>query len=164
MQEKTGIAFCAHTYSETGRPPRVICAAPILVPKELNADELPLRGLYDHPDFVDLISAKDFGLEQTVENKRLLGILAATVPDGLKELTAMITDPIKLTDPISCHETNGIFCIRIGDRQYNVPVPDPNDAFLTTGQQRELPFAAVLAALSAWCSGYAVTFYPGDLI
>lgn len=164
MQEKTGIAFCANTYAQTGRPPRVICAAPVLVPDEPGADELPLRELYDHPDFIDLISTKDFGLEQTIQGKKLLGVLVATVPEGLEELLSMITVSEKLSNPVSCHETEGIFCIRIGDDQYNVSASHCEDTFLTQEQQKELPSAAVLAALSAWCTGYAVTFYSGDMI
>lgn len=65
MQEQNGVAYCASTFSKEGSPPRTVFAAPAYVPVTMSDDDLPLQRLYDHPDFIDLISAQEFGLEQT---------------------------------------------------------------------------------------------------
>lgn len=64
MQEKRGVAHCASTFASDGCPPAAVYAAPVFVPVTMDTDDLPLQELYDHPDFVDIISAREFGLER----------------------------------------------------------------------------------------------------
>ena len=102
MQEKNGVAYCASTFAANGCPPRTVCAAPVFVPVTMSTDDLPLREMYDHPDFIDLISAQEFGLEQTTHEKLLLCIVAAATPDALHALIEMIVPAQPLTPRAVC--------------------------------------------------------------
>ena len=77
MQEKRGVAHCASTFVSDGCPSAVIYAAPVFVPVTMDTDDLPLQELYEHPDFVDIISAREFGLEQTAHDRLLLCVVVS---------------------------------------------------------------------------------------
>lgn len=66
MQEKRGVARCASTFVSDGCPPAVVYAAPVFVPVTMDTNDLPLRELYDHPDFVDIVSASSFWISSGV--------------------------------------------------------------------------------------------------
>ena len=105
MKERNGVAYCASTFEKNGCPPRMVCAAPVFVPVSMTADELPLQQLYDHPDLIDLISAQEFGLEQSTHEKLLLCVVAAATPEALRELLSMVTATGMLTAVADCTET-----------------------------------------------------------
>lgn len=69
MLEKPDAAHGASASAANGCPPTTVYAAPVFVPGTMDTNSLPLQKMYDHPDFVDLISAREFGLEQTTHDR-----------------------------------------------------------------------------------------------
>ena len=115
MQEQNGVAYCASTFSKEGSPPRTVFAAPAYVPVTMSDDDLSLQRLYDHPDFIDLISAQEFGLEQTGHGKLLLCVVVAAAPGALRELMGMITSDVTLLPCAQCRECDNSLRLSIGD-------------------------------------------------
>ena len=159
MQERNGVAYCASTFAKNGCPPRTVCAAPVFVPATMSADDLPLEALYDHPDFIDLISAQEFGLEQTAHENLLLCILAAATPASLRELLAMIVPAAPLTPAAGCAEAENGLAVRMEHTRFTVPAEEQPGAFLDAMRRQQLPLPAMLAALTTWCTGYGCTLY-----
>lgn len=159
MQEKNGVAYCASTFAANGCPPRTVCAAPIFVPVTMSTDDLPLREIYDHPDFIDLISAQEFGLEQTAHEKLLLCIVAAATPDALHALTEMIVPAQPLIPRAVCEGYSSTLHICSDGARYDIPAEEQSGAFLAAMQDQQLPLPAVLAALTTWCTGYQATLF-----
>ena len=159
MPERNGVAFCASAFEASGCPPRTICAAPVFVPATMSTDDLPLERLYNHPDFIDLISAQEFGLEQTLHEALLLCILAAATPDALHELLEMIVPAAALTPAASCTETKTGLEIRTERAHFTVPAAEQAGRLLAAIQNACLPLPASLAALTTWCTGYGCTLY-----
>lgn len=159
MQERNGVAYCASTFEKNGCPPRTVCAAPVFVPVSMTADELPLQQLYDHPDFIDLISAQEFGLEQTTHEKLLLCVVAAATPEALRELLSMVTATGMLTAVADCTETENSLNVRIKDAMFHVPAAEQAGAFMAAAYREKLPLPGLLAALTTWCTGYGCTLY-----
>ena len=159
MQERNGVAYCASAFEKNGCPPRTICAAPVFVPASMTADDLPLERLYDHPDFVDLISAQEFGLERTGQDKLLLCIVAAAGPASLRELLSMIVPTAQLSPCASCTEAENGLSVRMEDAVFCVPAEEQAGAFLAAAYRKKLPLPALLAALTTWCTGYGCTLY-----
>ena len=159
MQERNGVAYCASTFEKDGCPPRTVFAAPVFVPVTINTDNLPLREMYDHPDFIDLISAQEFGLEQTAHEKLLLCIVAAATPDALHELIEMIVPTQPLTPCATCKGYNSILHICSNGAQYSIPAEEQAGVFLANIHEQQLSLPAVLAALTTWCTGYPVTLF-----
>ena len=157
MWEKHGVAHCASTFTQNGCPPQAVYAAPVFVPVTMSTNELPLEKLYEHPDFVDLISAQEFGLEQTDHGMLLLCIVVAAAPDALPELRGLIAPACRLAPCCACVEANGTLTVRMGEAEYCVASDDRTDSF--SAALRALPLYAALAALSTWCTGYACTVY-----
>ena len=159
MQERNGAAYCASTFEENGCPPRTICAAPVFVPASMTANDLPLERLYDHPDFVDLISAQEFGLEQTAHDKLLLCIVAAAAPAALRELRCMIVPAAPIAPCASCTEAENGLRVRTEGSVFHVPMEEQAGAFMAAVYKEKLPLPALLAALTTWCTGYGCTLY-----
>ena len=159
MQERNGVAFCASTFEKNGRPPRTICAAPVFVPATMTEDELPLEALYDHPDFIDLISAGEFGLAQTAHEKLLLCIVAAATAPALRELLAMIGPAAALAPCAACSEEDGLLRVRAENALFSVPSEEQPARLMAAMNARALPLPAVLAALTTWCTGYRCTLF-----
>lgn len=159
MQEKNGVAYCASAVAANGCPPRTVCAAPVFVPVTMSTDDLPLREMYDHPDFIDLISAQEFGLEQTVHKKLLLCIVAAATPDALHALIEMIVPAQPLTPRAVCEGYSSTLHICSDGARYDIPAEEQSGAFLAAMQDQQLPLPAVLAALTTWCTGYPATLF-----
>lgn len=159
MQEKNGVAYCASTFAANGCPPRTVCAAPIFVPVTMSTDDLPLREMYDHPDFIDLISAQEFGLEQTAHEKLLLCIVAAATLDALHALTEMIVPAQPLIPRAVCEGYSSTLHICSDGARYDIPAEEQSGAFLAAMQDQQLPLPAVLAALTTWCTGYPATLF-----
>ena len=159
MQERNGVAYCASTFEKNGCPPRVICAAPVFVPASMTADDLPLEMLYDHPNFIDLISAQEFGLEQTAHDKLLLCVVAAATPEALRELLAMIVPTSALAPCASCTEAENGLHIRMEGSVLHAPAEEQAGAFTAAAYREQLPLPAMLAALTTWCTGYGCTLY-----
>ena len=159
MQEKNGVAYCASTFAANGCPPRTVCAAPVFVPVTMSTDDLPLREMYDHPDFIDLISAQEFGLEQTAHEKLLLCIVAAATPDALHALTEMIVPAQPLIPRAVCEGYSSTLHICSDGARYDIPAEEQSGAFLAAMQDQQLPLPAVLAALTTWCTGYQATLF-----
>lgn len=97
--EKPDAAHGARPFAANDCPPTTVYAAPVFVPVTMDTNSLPLQKLYDHPDFVDLISAREFGLEQTTHDRLPLcvALLAAMqervlpLPAALAALTTWCT-------------------------------------------------------------------------
>lgn len=159
MQERNGVAYCASTFEKNGCPPRTICAAPVFVPISMTADDLPLERLYDHPDFIDLISAQEFGIEQAAHDRLLLCIVAAAAPAALRELLAMIVPAAPITPCASCTETENGLNVRAEDFMFHVPAEEQASAFMAAAYREKLPLPGLLAALTTWCTGYGCTLY-----
>lgn len=157
MWEKHGVAHCASTFAQEGCPPQTVYAAPVFVPVTMSTDELPLEKLYGHPDFVDLISAQEFGLEQTEHGMLLLCIVVAAAPDALPELAGLIAPVGRLAPCCTCEEADGTLTVRMEEAEYRVASAGRTDSF--SAALRPLPLYAALAALSTWCTGYACTVY-----
>lgn len=155
MQEKRGVAHCASTFASEGCPSAVVYAAPIFVPVTMDTDDLPLQELYDHPDFVDIISAREFGLEQTAHDRLLLCVVVSAAKSSLRELAELIAPVGALTPCAACTEESGMLIVRADEGQFRVPAVENADAFLSAMQA--LPLSAVLAALTTWCTGYGCT-------
>ena len=155
MQEKRGVAHCASTFASDGCPPAVVYAAPVFVPVTMDTDDLPLQELYDHPDFVDIISAREFGLEQTAHDRLLLCVVVSAAESSLRELAGMIAPVGALTPCAVCTEEGGTLTVRAEGGQCRVPAEENAGVFLTAMQA--LPLPAVLAALTTWCTGYGCT-------
>ena len=90
--------------------------------------------------------------------------MVATVPEGLKELLAMITDKTELTGSVTCRETDEGCVVQTEKKSYLVSMEPGKENFLTKEQQENLPLSVVLAALTVWCCGYTTTFYPGNIL
>lgn len=159
MQERNGVAYCASTFSKEGCPPRTVFAAPVFVPATMSADDLPLQELYDHPDFVDLISAQEFGLEQTGHGKLLLCVVVAAAPDALQELLGMIVSDVTLLPCAQCRECGDSLRLSMRDAQFSVPMYEQAGAFLSSMREAALPLETMLAALTTWCTGYACQLF-----
>lgn len=159
MQERNGVAYCASTFEKNGCPPRTVCAAPVFVPASMTAEELPLERLYDHPDFIDLISAQEFGLEKTAHDRLLLCVVAAAAPDGLRELVEMIVPAAQLAPCASCTEAENSLRVRMEDAVFHVLAEEQTGAFMAAAYREKLPLPVLLAALTTWCTGYGCTLY-----
>ena len=157
MQEQNGVAYCASTFSKEGSPPRTVFAAPAYVPVTMSDDDLPLQRLYDHPDFVDIISAREFGLEQTAHDRLLLCVVVSAAESSLRELAELIAPIEALTPCAACTEEGGMLTVRVEGRQFRVAAEENAGAFLAAMQAQALPLPAVLAALTTWCTGYGCT-------
>lgn len=157
MQETRGVNHCASTFAADDCPSAVVYAAPVFVPVTMDIDDLTLQELYDHPDFVDIISAREFGLEQTTHERLLLCVVVSTAEKSLWELTELIAPVGMLTPYASCSEENGVLTVRMENRQFCVPAEEETGAFLAAMQARALPLPTVLAALTTWCTGYGCT-------
>ena len=157
MQEKHGVAHCASAFAANGCPPAVVYAAPVFVPVTMNTDDLPLQELYDHPDFVDIISAREFGLEQTAHDRLLLCVVVSAAESSLRELTELIAPIGTLTPCAVCSEDGGTLTIQAEGRQFRVSAEENAGAFLAAMQAQALSLPAVLAALTTWCTGYGCT-------
>ena len=92
MQEKRGVARYASTFAVDGCPSAVVYAAPVFVPVTMDIDDLTLQELYDHPDFVDIISAREFGMEQTAHDRLLLCMVVSAAEESLRELTELVRE------------------------------------------------------------------------
>ena len=157
MQEKRGVAHCASTFASDGCPSAVVYAAPVFVPVTMDTDDLPLQELYDHPDFVDIISAREFGLEQTAYDQLLLCVVVSAAESSLRELAALIAPIGTLTPCAACVEEGGTLAVQAEGRQFCVPAEESAGAFLAAMQTQALPLPTVLAALTTWCTGYGCT-------
>lgn len=159
MQEKRGVAHCASTFASDGCPSSVVYAAPVFVPVTMDTDDLPLQELYEHPDFIDLISAQEFGLEQTGHGKLLLCVVVAAAPGALRELMGMITSDVTLLPCAQCRECDNSLRLSIGDAQFSVPMYEQAGTFLSAMLEAALPLEAMLTALTTWCTGYGCQFF-----
>lgn len=157
MKDKLGVAHCASTFEKNGCPLPTVYAVPVFVPVTTSVDDLPLRELYDHPDFIDIISTQEFGLENTSHEKLLLCILVTAVPEALHEMAEMITPTGALIPCADCSESNGALNISAMNSRFSIPVEESSGAFSAIVQGQ--PLQVVLAALTTWCTGYACTLY-----
>lgn len=157
MKDKLGVAHCASTFEKNGCPLPTVYAVPVFVPVTISVDDLPLRELYNHPDFIDIISTQEFGIEYTSHEKLLLCVIAAAAPESLHEMAEMITPTGRLVPCASCSERNGTLNISAMNSRFSISVEESSEAFSAAVQGQQLP--VVLAALTSWCTGYACTLY-----
>ena len=148
IQEKNGVAYCASDFAGNGCPPRTVYAAPVFVPVTMDTDALPLAALYDHPDFIDLISAQEFGLEQVKNGRLLLCVVVAAAREALEQLTALITPPPALTPMAICREYDGSLLVEADQTSYTLPAAEQAGALLAAMQRQVVPLHGALAALT----------------
>lgn len=159
MLEKPGAAHCASAFAANGCPPMTVYAAPVFVPVTMDTDSMPLQELYDHPDFVDLISAREFGLEQTTHDRLLLCVAVSAAEGSLGELAGLIAPVGPLTPCAACSREDGVLTVLTEGGQFRVPAGESAGALLAAMQERMLPLPAALAALTTRCTGYGCTLY-----
>lgn len=159
MAERNGVAFCASSYKKFGRPPRRICAAPVFAACSMSPDDLPLQEIYDHPDFVDLISAQEFDLEKTENDKLLLCIVAAQTPAAVKELCNLIMPTEAITPCAGCDLKEDHMELLTQETKAVLPIADDAGSILRKAQQCGLSLYEILAALTSWATGFSCTMY-----
>lgn len=149
--EKQGIAYCASDFSAQQTRTRTVFAKPVFAVSNTAQEQLPLAELYDHIDYIDLISAQEFGLEGIFQGRFLLCILVAQTVSALGEMEAMIHGVSTPSVPSVRADSDGVKLL-VGERA--VSLTDCAQDFL-----RSLSAASpaeVIAALTHWCVGYPV--------
>ena len=106
---------------------------------------------------MDIISAREFGLEQTAHDRLLLCVVVSAAESSLRELAELIAPIEALTPCAACTEEGGMLTVRVEGRQFRVAAEENAGAFLAAMQAQALPLPAVLAALTTWCTGYGCT-------
>lgn len=155
--EKKGIAYCSSDFSKLRPSKRTVFAKAVFAHGNTAQEQLPLTRLYDHIDFIDVISAQEFGLDGIVEGKFLLCILVAQTVSALNEMEELILGVSHKVGVSTIADSEG-GVLRVGGK--TAPVSDE----VAPSLQNASP-AEVLAALTHWCVGYAVQFFmPEDRV
>ena len=84
-----GIANCASDFADGVNSRRTVYAKPVFAQEALTPEQLPLEEIYNHPDFVDLICAQEFGLEYSAEAGVLVCIAVTATAEALDEIERM---------------------------------------------------------------------------
>lgn len=135
-----------------------VYAKPIFALGNTDLENLPLEALYDHEDYVDLISAQEFGLEALFPAKTLLCVAIAKRTDALDEMEAIVTGSATQALVIgSAQAQDDRICVSINGIDFSVP--NEEDAVALYQALKAVPKAAWLAVLGAWCTGYRVVLY-----
>lgn len=120
--------------------------------------QLPLEALYNHRDYIDLLSAQEFGMEALFPARTLQCVAIATRPDALDEMEDLITGRRTQSKVIASAQAKGE-CISVSIKGCEYSVPNEEDAENFCRALQEVPNAARLAVLAAWCTGYRVVLY-----
>lgn len=155
--EKRGVAYCSSDFSSHREAVRTVFAKPVFTVANTAHEQLPLTDLYDHIDYIDLISAQEFGLEGIFPGRFLLCILVAQTVEALGEMEKLILGVSTPSIPSVSAESDGER-IAVGGR--SVPLSEKAQDLL-----RELSDASaeeVIAALTQWCVGYRVQLFLSE--
>ena len=121
------------------------------------ASPLPLEAIFDHEDCVELIGPQEFGMEALLPDKTLLCLCLTKHPTALDELEALITGHSTACKPLASALAQGeSIAVSIGGKLLTLPNGD------SLPDQENLPVAARLAVLGAWCTGYRVVLYGSE--
>lgn len=156
--EKRGVAYCSSDFSHHRQAVRTVFAKPVFVAANTAHEQLPLTDLYDHIDYIDLISAQEFGLEGLFPGRFLLCVLVAQTVDALGEMEKLILGASTPSIPSVLAESDG-GKITVGGRF----VSSSEKAQDLLHELSDASAEEVIAALTQWCVGYRVQLYlPGE--
>ena len=140
-----------HTVSDV----RTVYAKAIFAVGNTDLEQLPLEAIYNHEDYVDLISAQEFGIEALLPQRTLLCVAIALRKDALDDMERLITGASSKSKAIASAQVHDDqICAQIHSQEFLVPNDDSPTALCAALQT--VPSAAWLAALGAWCTGYRV--------
>ena len=142
-----------HTFSAV----TTVYAKPIFATDNTYPEQLPLEALYDHEDYVDLISAQEFGIESLFSHKTLLCLLIAKRTDALDEMETLIlqqTTPSNVIATAQLQENRIV--VSIGGQNLSLPNAENSSDLHSALIENAAPKAAWLAALGVWCTNYRV--------
>lgn len=156
--ERNGIAYCADSFAKQPDSARIVCARPVFVTENTAQEQIPVAALYEHPDFVDIISAHEFGLDHLFADRFLLCVLVAQLPQALEEMETMIRGSAAVCKPCaSAWAAEELLHLQRGDAELTVPLTDSAAALLGALAEKHASPVDVLAAVTQWCVGYPVT-------
>lgn len=156
--EKRGVAYCSSDYSNHREAVRTVFAKPVFTVKNTAHEQLPLTDLYDHIDYIDLISAQEFGLEGLFPDRFLLCVLVAQTVGALEEMEKMILGSSTPSIPSVLATSDGE-TITVGGRS----VSSSEKAQDLLHELSAASAEEVIAALTQWCVGYTVQFFMPEV-
>lgn len=161
--EYNGIANCASDFASGVNSLRIVFAKPIFAKKALSSEQLPLEAIYNHPDYVDLISAQELNIEHLTENGILICILVTATEAALDEVERIICGRVcgKRLSAVSHLDENEIH-VQMGEKAFTFQCDDSLSADGECIAKAEMPAAAAIAALTQWCEDYPVHLYWPD--
>lgn len=164
--EKRGIAYCADEFDEHRDRERTVYACPVFAAGNTAQEALPLAELYDHPDFIDVISAAEFGLEQLFPDRTLLCILVSQDLSSLDEMERMILGAASEKKfCVAAERRESTLTLTENGQSYTVAQTDRTSQLLSELVKTDASAAACLAAVAQWCVGYKLNFYlPKELV
>lgn len=158
--EKRGIAYCADEFAEHRDIERTVYACPVFAAGNAAQETLPLVELYDHPDFIDVISAVEFGLEQLFPDRTLLCILVSQALPSLDEMEQiMIGTASEKKFCVGVQPSENTLTLTEKGKSYTLPQTDRASQLLSELSETDASAAACLAAVAQWCVGYKLHFY-----
>lgn len=164
--EKNGIAYCASDFARGACKDRTVYAKPVFASGNTAQEQIPLADIYDHPDYIDIISAQEFELEGLFPRRFLLCILVAQTPEALDDMEQMILGCHFDKELAACakQEEHTLVC-RDGGCEYTAVLTDSISALLHDLAKQKASMAACLAAATEWCVGYPLQlFLPRELM
>lgn len=152
-----GIANCASDFANGVNSLRMVFAKPIFAKKALSPEQLPLEAIYNHPDYVDLISAQEFNIEHLTGNGILICILVTATEAALDEIERMICGSVcgKRVSAVSRLDEKEIH-VQMGEKTFTFQCDDSLSADGACFAKEEIPAAAAVAALTQWCVEHPV--------
>ena len=142
-----------HTFSAV----TTVYAKPIFATDNTYPEQLPLEALYDHEDYVDLISAHEFGIESLFSSKTLLCLVIAKRTEALDEMENLIlrqTTPCNVIATAQLQENRIV--VSIGAQNLSLPNAESASDLHRALLESVAPKVAWLAALGVWCTSYRI--------
>lgn len=137
-----------------------VYAKPIFAAGNTYPEQLPLEALYSHRDYVDLISAQEFGLEALFPGQTLLCVAVAARAEALDEMEALILDFVTPCRPIAVAQAqDDHICVNISGHDFAFSNKDAASDLRNALLESNAPKPAWLAVLVAWCTDYRVVLY-----
>ncbi len=150
-----------HTFSAV----TTVYAKPIFATDNTYPEQLPLEALYDHIDYVDLISAQEFGIESLFSSGTLLCLVIAKKIDALNEMENLILHQVTPCNAIATAQfQEKRIAVSIGGHDFFLPNAENASDLHSALIESAAPKAGWLAALSAWCTGYRVVLCGTEIL
>lgn len=164
--EKQGIAYCASDFHKVAHEARLVHVKAVFARGDTAAEQLPLTELYDHPDYIDLISAQEFGLEHIFPGCTLLCLPVAQIPKALDDMEQMICATVtENCFAATARQEAGRLLLQAGEWSVDLPSPENAAGLRRVLTEAKAPAAACLAAVAEWCVGYPLHLYlPKELV